>query len=653
MRVRLRLVCCALTLLGTGGAATAHAAATPPTPKSFVVASDGDTQLVARDDDDQLCVGIRTKTGDSESCDASAFGVANVGGEPDGARYVGVATPAAAATVEVRRAGNLVASARTVAGEAYTGKRAGTVRFAIVPLPAGTPVDGLRVRSLDATGALVAVASTDPDGDLVSDRHRLRSGRSGSVRWSLTANRTSTLTPSVLDLGHESVTSCIEARVSAHGSSSTSTTCAGLAPRDSLEIFGPGLAVSAEDRCDPQFRLMHGVVDVAVQRVSFTLGDGSRRAARITPFGDGQHVLYAIVLPRAAAVRSVRYDSVPGGSRVVRLGLAPLAVTCASGDDDLGLPLGSALLSPFSSPFANLPAVTPVGPVTTLPGDPPIRVADGPGDSLCLAIGDRPFTVLSCSVVSPLFSELLGAFDDITAPKAFGIVVPAQVAAVRVGSLDGKVVRTIPTVPGTGYDGPYAGHVRFASATVGATSELNTIDLLDAAGTVLYHERDSPDDTDVSPPTVVSMRRVAGRSGQPSLWQTALRDDGSIERCLALTKGARPTRDGACETTRSAANILLDASCASHRLTVAVAVSAGTRVLADTGRAHARAIALHAGAGLLTLPSSRPLRSLTFVRDGKRTRVRLDAAPGARQCGWSLAPQVTLGVRTPPAGATS
>ena len=88
--------------------------------------------------------------------------------------------------------------------------------------------------------------------------------------------------------------------------------------------------------------------------------------------------------------------------------------------------------------------------------------------------------------------------------------------------------------------------------------------------------------------------------------------------------------------------MLLAASCVTHRLTVAVTPGAGTRVLAGTGGSRMRAIPLRRGAGLLTLPATRPLTSLVYVRRGRSTRVRIGAPAGARQCGWSAAPQIKL-----------
>jgi hypothetical protein len=91
---------------------------------------------------------------------------------------------------------------------------------------------------------------------------------------------------------------------------------------------------------------------------------------------------------------------------------------------------------------------------------------------------------------------------------------------------------------------------------------------------------------------------------------------------------------------RSGRSVLIDASCTTRRLTVAVAVPAGTRVLASTGGSRIRPIALRRGAGVLALPAGVGLRAMTFVRKGRRTRLRLDAPPASSQCGWRLAPPV-------------
>ena len=80
--------------------------------------------------------------------------------------------------------------------------------------------------------------------------------------------------------------------------------------------------------------------------------------------------------------------------------------------------------------------------------------------------------------------------------------------------------------------------------------------------------------------------------------------------------------------------MLLEASCVTHRLTVAVVAASGTRVRADAGASSARPLRLRNGVGLLTLPASRPLRALTVTRRGRTRRVQIRAPAAARQCGW-------------------
>ncbi|MEY2440902.1 MAG: hypothetical protein QOJ46_328 [bacterium] len=632
----------AVLALCATSALPAHAGAAPTSSKPVVVATDGPVKLLVNDEDDQLCLGMEPGRGSASSCDSAESGTVIVGGTDRGTRLVGAAVPAAATTIEVRRAGQLLSAGATVAGAAYTGKHAGTLRYALVRLPAGAREDGLRVRAIAASGALVGVLSFSGARELVSDRRRLLSGRSGAIRWSISSQQSSTLEPSLIDLGHETLSRCLEVSVRGGRQRSSSETCVGAAPRDESLFGATGQEASVEDRCTPQFRLLHGVVAAAAQRVVVLLGDGTSRTARTRPLGDGKHVAYALVVPRTAAVRSVTVQLGDAGTKLLPLAGAPLAVLCAisgAGDPALGI----AGESPFfmSLPGA-LPPVEPVGPVTTIASSPAMRVADGPGDSLCVAVADRPFTALGCGVVSPLFSQVLGTYDDINAPHAFAVVLPSRVATLRIAGPAGKGTRDIPTLPGTGYAGPYAGYVRFAAGSIADFRELSRIEYLDASGTVLYAEPNTGSLDELTKPRFTSPRRIAGRAKAPSLWQTTLRAGEETLHCLALTRGEKPARNAACQAGRTSRSVLLDAPCETHRLTVAVAVDAGTRVFATSGASRVRPIGLRRGAGILTLPARTGLRALTFVRKGRRNRVRVDAPPGTRQCGWTAAPDIRL-----------
>jgi hypothetical protein len=190
------------------------------------------------------------------------------------------------------------------------------------------------------------------------------------------------------------------------------------------------------------------------------------------------------------------------------------------------------------------------------------------------------------------------------------LVVPAQVATLRYPGPDGRVALEIPAIEPAGY----AGAMRVAAAATPGPRRLATLELLDAGGRVLSRDDDPP--TGRPEPRPATPRRVLGRAGAPSLWQTALHVDRESYECLALTDGARPAAGAVCEVSRVMEFALLQASCATHRLTVAVAVPARTRVVVGTG-AQPRNVRLRAGLGLLTLAPSARLRSL-----GTRRRVR-------------------------------
>jgi hypothetical protein len=334
----------------------------------------------------------------------------------------------------------------------------------------------------------------------------------------------------------------------------------------------------------------------------------------------------------------VRSVTIPG-TGVLRPGLAPLSAICTEGGlVSLLVGTDSAALGPLAL-LLGRPPVRPAGPVTTIPGSPAMQVADGPADTLCIALAGQPFEALGCAIVSPLVSHPLAVADDFRDPQALALAVPAQVATVRLSSTDRKLVRSIPTDPGSGYSGRYVGHVRFVAVSLANTARLTRFELLNAAGEVLFVDGDDPADDDVAVLRVGAARRVAGRAGATSMWQTNVRQGTRNERCLALTAGAAPGPTENCQSSGSDA-VLLDASCVTGRLSVGIAVRAGTRVVADTGGATRRRVRLRRGIALLTLSRARPLRSLTFIHRGHKRRIAIGAPPAGRQCGWHFSPDV-------------
>ena len=638
MRAPGRLIVLALSLcVGTGAPAQAA-----EEPEPAVVARDGAVELVASDVDGQLCLALRDAGSElaSSACGDAVPGVATPAGRRfDGAAYIGAALPASAVAADVRRIGRVVGRATTVAGEAYTGMAAGSVRFALLRLDPKVRESGLRVHATDAAGVLAAVV--DSGGARLIERRRLLSGTAGRVRWSLHEERESSLASTVVDLAREEVSRCVSIGVRVRerdgslGGGSGEDVCTTGALLDELILDSDILQAREVDRCAPDFRLMHGVVPRSVRRVTVLLGDGRRRVAATAALRDGRRRAWALPVASADAVRAVMLARADAADRRLPEGLAPVTVGCSVTDG------GSGWTSYVFGIGGELPPPAPAGPVTTLAGPPVARIADGPQGTLCLALGDAPFTLFGCEPVAPSLRRLLSVADDPIDPRAVAFAVPANVATVRVSSRDGKLALSIPAVAPEGYTGRYAGRIRIAAATVSRYYDLPRRDLLDDAGRLLQRtDEPRPKPQDVKT-RAFPARRIAGRIGAPSLWEARLRIGTATFGCLTLTAGRRPSPDAACDTYRDSESVLLDSSCITHRLTVAVAVRPGTRVLADVGAGTPLPLALRDGAGLLTLAPGSPLRSLTFVRRGSARRVAFDAPPGARQCGWKAAPDLT------------
>ena len=210
-----------------------------------------------------------------------------------------------------------------------------------------------------------------------------------------------------------------------------------------------GAGRGGAEACGPAFRLLHGVVDGSVTAVSVLLGDGRRRGVPTVPISDGRRT-YAVATG-LAAVRSVpckeRASSVPRSRRCRSV--------CAGGGRACGSSTSAAPPSGSSRVLASAPAVTPTGPVTTIAGSPGMQVADGPAETLCIAVAGRPFDGFGCGIVPP--REPGATYDNFLDPRAFAVVVPAAAVAMRFGTADGKVVRTVATAVGAGYRGATRG----------------------------------------------------------------------------------------------------------------------------------------------------------------------------------------------------
>ena len=108
--------------------------------------------------------------------------------------FVGGAVSAAAASVEVAFPGGQVVRLPTLAGDAYTGRAAGRVRFFLgeITLTDKADDDPALVRMLDASGTVIGVAD---DGRGVKRRLQLSQRRAGGTVMRFKTTLTSSLAP--------------------------------------------------------------------------------------------------------------------------------------------------------------------------------------------------------------------------------------------------------------------------------------------------------------------------------------------------------------------------------------------------------------------------------------------------------------------------
>lgn len=636
-----------LVLLLLGLAAVLPAAAEAAETRPVVVARDGSLLLAAREDEDgELCLAFDVRGDGDDECGDPATGVALVASGGSAGTALGAAVPASATRIEVRRGGRLLAAGATEAGAVYRGVGAGEVRFAVVHLPDEAPEDGLRVRALDGAGTLVAVVTSADRGALTTRRATLLSGRSGATTWALRTSTVTRATPSIVDPARESVQECLSVEV--RGLGGVDPDCRPPSDEDVLlgSILGsrPG-APALEDLCKERFRLLHGAAPVGTRAVRAELGDGRLVPARLAPYPAAGTVAYALVLPPGAALRAVRLRRADGTQERVTLRSAPLDVICRA--KDARLSASSELIRvdpgrPFLSALDRTPVIVPAGPVTEVPGDPGFRVADGPDGKLCVAVAGQPLRSFGCGPVTAGYGDLVTNLDSFERPRGAIVVVPAAVAAVRLGRRAGAL-RTVATVGAEGYTGNYAGRVRFLATRLRGLDDADRVVYLDAAGRVLHREVPDPSDQtlteqDVRAAKASGPRRVAGAPARPSLWQTTYRGGlSSSTSCLALTDGGSPGPLDRCQASRSERlSVIVRSSCATRRLTVAVVAGAGSRASLTATSGSRSTIGLRGGVGLLTLGPRDGVRDVAVSLPGGRTQhAPLRAPAGAEQCGWT------------------
>jgi hypothetical protein len=528
----------------------------------------------------------------------------------------GGAVSAAAATVEVGFRGGHVLSLPALAGEAYTGRHAGRVRFFLgtITLPDGvTDDDPVSVRMLDASGAVIGVAAS-PDAER---REVVLRRRAGGALVRIQAVLTSRLDAVALAPEHRSDELCL--RVAVRSAADT--------PEVACEEAGLPMTLGGRRGCGRVPTTLAGFVPAASHSVVVRLGSGRTvtLATRPAPFGRPVRMV-AAVLPRGEAVRSA--GAVDIAERVLvrgRVLVAPPDRRCERNED------WSFFADP-PAPRRGTPPGTEVAAALASNGGPRLLVRDA-GEQLCANFDALDLDGGDC--FDPPFSA---RFSDLYIDPARGIVAglfPAQVATVRL-RFRGGGGELVPATEGLGYTGRYRTAVHFAFAPLRRGKVVTGATLLDTGGRAIG--RASADGPGID-------RRVARRpspvlaAGGERLFAGALAAPQSSRRHLCIGIERDDCRDDHLIVEANTATALVRCD---RRRTVVFGVTrravTGVEItLAGGRRIPARTAAIPSGLGrrgklfLAVLPRR---EAVTGVRLGAGGTIPLPGRAPARQCGY-------------------
>jgi hypothetical protein len=577
------------------------------------------TSLDVRDRGGTLCLDLRRESssgsGSAGTCGSAPWRplrsmLATVGTR-DGAA-AGGAVPAEITRGEVELADGRRVTFDTVAGERYTGRHAGLLRFFLVVLPVVTPrdrdADGvLAVRFFDAAGTLRGIAGARPLGPVISPRVTLLRQRVPGHTVTVSAQTRRTLAPTPLALERFEERTCLMVRAGGGESSSG---------RDSGGQ--PVLDLQTEPGCGRVRSTLYGFTADDVAAVRLTLGSGRTKLVRTRTVRGAlgrEYRVLATVVPRGEAVRSAR---AVGRAGRLDLGLPPGGLACVRGS-------GGGWVA-----YAPLPVTGPALPgadaqVVAERGGHRLLAGDGPEDRLCLGL-DRLKAEQGDCRLPPVTADDLYYADG--ADGLAWAVLPAEVARVR---LPGG--REVSPIAG-GYTGRYTGTVRFLLARV---ADGKRVTLLDAGGgvirrlPVLASEVVGPDDRP---------RRAAGGRG----WRLTASGRGPVT-CLGVAlRGEKPGcetisfgQDGAVAAVGCSPRLaVLYGPLARRTRTVRVTLAGGhtlrPRIVRIPRSPNRRAFAI-------ALPRGARVTALRF----DRRRTPFPVLPASRQCGYRLVEPVLGG----------
>lgn len=596
----------AVLLLATATAPAQAQAQAPPADAAVVAGPTASgLRLVAWDRGAQLCTAItgRDDDGSGARCLRGGTGVLSTNG------VHGVVTPAGATAVELRfrRASVTVP---TTAGEAYRGRFAGRVRFALGQHADETP---WLLRYLDEAGRAIGADEGSAPAPLRGAPLVLASGRVGSRRYQLRAQARPVLAPLPGQRDRLADEVCLVITGAAGASESNSCLRRPLPP--SVPLL-PSIDLS----CGRTTVLLQTSANVA--RAQALLGDGRRVTIPLRDLparlGVAGRAGGLVIRGRVAIRRIVATNRAGGLVRVLRIA-SPPASPCSAGDS------GGVLDAFFGLDdfLRQTGAPTPV-------------VADD-GVDLCIALGDLdPGRHCAPPPVDP--DDSLVATRRAGADVLLFGAVPAQVTTI---DLPGG--RRVETAPGAaGYAGRYRDDVRFftASLPAGAAAAVafGSIVLRDSSGFAIgeadalapwEYEADA-----VRLPGVKSRVSVAPmRIGRA----TALCLTGSDIPPFLVGPSCAPILIG----DGSEADVVAVVSCAPRRATLFLRANRRARARLTDGRSvSSRVVTVPAGPErgtrlrVIDVPAGAGVRDVITAS----SRARLDLLPATRQCGYASGP---------------